>query len=57
MFGWTIAFLVIALIAAALGFGVLAGTAFAAAKIIFRPFSASVVAECHRPRSFRKLGG
>jgi uncharacterized membrane protein YtjA (UPF0391 family) len=35
MFGWTIAFLVIALIAAALSFGVLAGTAFAAAKIIF----------------------
>ena len=52
MCGWTIAFLVVALIAAAL-----AGTAFAAAKIIFRPFSASVVAECHRPRSFRKLGG
>jgi uncharacterized membrane protein YtjA (UPF0391 family) len=35
MLGWTIAFLVIALIAGALGFGVLAGTAFAAAKIIF----------------------
>jgi hypothetical protein len=32
MFGWTIAFLVVALIAAAIGFGVLAGTAFAAAK-------------------------
>ena len=35
MLGWAIAFLVIALIAGALGFGVLAGTAFAAAKIIF----------------------
>jgi uncharacterized membrane protein YtjA (UPF0391 family) len=35
MFGWAITFLVIALIAAALGFGGLAGTAMAAAKIIF----------------------
>ncbi|HZZ22357.1 MAG TPA: DUF1328 domain-containing protein [Roseiarcus sp.] len=35
MFGWAIAFLVIALIAAPLGFGVVAGTAFAGAKIIF----------------------
>ncbi len=35
MFGWALAFLVIALIAAALGFGVVAGTAFAAAKIVF----------------------
>lgn len=35
MFSWAIAFLVIALIAGALGFGVVAGTAFAAAKIIF----------------------
>jgi uncharacterized membrane protein YtjA (UPF0391 family) len=35
MFSWAIAFLVIALIAAALGFGVVSGTAFAAAKIIF----------------------
>jgi uncharacterized membrane protein YtjA (UPF0391 family) len=35
MFGWAIAFLIIALIAGALGFGVVAGTAFAAAKIIF----------------------
>ena len=35
MFGWAIAFLVIALIAGALGFGVVAGTAFAAAKIVF----------------------
>jgi uncharacterized membrane protein YtjA (UPF0391 family) len=35
MLGWAIAFFVIALIAGALGSGVLAGTAFAAAKIIF----------------------
>ena len=35
MFGWAIAFLVIALIAVALGFGVVAGTALADAKIIF----------------------
>jgi uncharacterized membrane protein YtjA (UPF0391 family) len=35
MFGWAITFLVIALIAGLLGFGVVAGTAFAAAKIIF----------------------
>ncbi len=35
MFGWAIAFLIIALIAGALGFGVVAGTAFAAANIIF----------------------
>jgi uncharacterized membrane protein YtjA (UPF0391 family) len=35
MFGWAITFLVIALIAGALGFGVIAGTAFAAAKIVF----------------------
>jgi uncharacterized membrane protein YtjA (UPF0391 family) len=35
MFSWTIAFLVIALIAAALGFGGVAGTAIVAAKLIF----------------------
>ena len=36
MLGWAIAFfVVVALIAGALGSGVLAGTAFAAAKIIF----------------------
>jgi uncharacterized membrane protein YtjA (UPF0391 family) len=35
MFSRAIAFLIIALIAGALGFGVVAGTAFAAAKIIF----------------------
>jgi uncharacterized membrane protein YtjA (UPF0391 family) len=35
MFGWAITFLVIALIAGLLGFGVIAGTALAAAKIVF----------------------
>jgi uncharacterized membrane protein YtjA (UPF0391 family) len=35
MFSWAIAFLIIALIAAALGFGGLAGTAIVAAKLIF----------------------
>lgn len=35
MFRWGIIFLVIALIAAALGFGGLAGTAALAAKIVF----------------------
>lgn len=35
MLGWAIAFLVIALIAAALGFGGLAGTAIVAAKLVF----------------------
>jgi uncharacterized membrane protein YtjA (UPF0391 family) len=35
MFGWAIVFLIIAVIAGALGFGVVAGTAFAVAKIIF----------------------
>lgn len=35
MFGWGIIFLVIALLAAALGFGVLAGTAAFAAKVVF----------------------
>lgn len=35
MFQWGIIFLVIALIAAALGFGALAGTAATAAKIVF----------------------
>jgi uncharacterized membrane protein YtjA (UPF0391 family) len=35
MLGWAIAFLIIALIAAALGFGGLAGTAIVAAKLIF----------------------
>ena len=35
MFGWAITFLVIALVAAALGFGGLAGTAMSAAQIVF----------------------
>jgi uncharacterized membrane protein YtjA (UPF0391 family) len=35
MTNWAIAFLIIALIAGALGFGVVAGTAFGAAKILF----------------------
>jgi uncharacterized membrane protein YtjA (UPF0391 family) len=35
MFGWAIAFLVIALIAAVLGFGGIAGVAIEAAKIVF----------------------
>jgi len=35
MFSWGIAFLVIRLIAAALGFGGVAGTAIVAAKLIF----------------------
>lgn len=35
MLGWGLIFLVIALLAAALGFGVLAGTAATAAKIVF----------------------
>jgi uncharacterized membrane protein YtjA (UPF0391 family) len=35
MLSWAIAFLVIALIAAALGFGGVAGTAIVAAKMVF----------------------
>jgi uncharacterized membrane protein YtjA (UPF0391 family) len=35
MFGWAITFLIIALIAAALGFGGIAGTAIVAAKLVF----------------------
>ena len=35
MFGWAVTFLVVALIAAALGFGGAAGTAIAAAKLMF----------------------
>jgi len=38
MLGWVITFLVIALIAAALGFGGLAGTAVGLAKIVFYVF-------------------
>jgi uncharacterized membrane protein YtjA (UPF0391 family) len=35
MFGWAITFLIIALVAAVLGFGGIAGTAIGIAKIIF----------------------
>ena len=35
MFGWALMFLVVALIAAALGFGGVAGTAMVAAKLVF----------------------
>ena len=38
MLGWALTFLVIALIAAVLGFGVLAGTAMSIAKILFVVF-------------------
>lgn len=38
MLGWVITFLIIALIAAALGFGGLAGTAIGLAKIVFYIF-------------------
>jgi uncharacterized membrane protein YtjA (UPF0391 family) len=38
MLGWAITFLVISLIAAILGFGVVAGTAAAVAKVIFVVF-------------------
>jgi uncharacterized membrane protein YtjA (UPF0391 family) len=35
MFGWAITFLIVALVAAVLGFGGVAGTAIVAAKLIF----------------------
>ena len=38
MLHWTLVFVVIALIAAALGFGVLAGTAASIAKVLFLIF-------------------
>lgn len=38
MLSWTLTFLVIALIAAVLGFGVLAGTAMSIAKVLFLVF-------------------
>jgi uncharacterized membrane protein YtjA (UPF0391 family) len=38
MLGWAVTFLVIALIAAVLGFGVIAGTAAEIAKILFLVF-------------------
>jgi uncharacterized membrane protein YtjA (UPF0391 family) len=40
MLGWVITFLVIALIAAALGFGGIAGTAVGLAKLVFYVFLA-----------------
>ena len=52
MLNWAIAFLIIALIAGLLGFGVVAGTAFAAAKFIFvialLAFLVSAVVEVNR---------
>lgn len=38
MLGWALTFLIVALIAAVLGFGVLAGTAMAIAKLLFIVF-------------------
>ena len=38
MLGWALTFLIIALIAGALGFGVIAGTAAGTAKILFFVF-------------------
>ncbi len=49
MFRWGIIFLVIALIAAALGFGGLAGTAAGAAKIVFVVGSCSSGQPVHGP--------
>lgn len=54
MFAWALTFLVIALIAAALGFGGIAGTAVSIAKLIFVvaliAFAISVVAGLIRGR-------
>ena len=59
MFRWGIIFLVIALIAAALGFGGLAGTAAGAAKIVFVVgiilFLVSLFMGRKRPLDFRPL--
>jgi uncharacterized membrane protein YtjA (UPF0391 family) len=53
MLGWALTFLIVALIAAALGFGVVAGTAASIAKILFIVFLAlfliSLVAPRFRP--------
>lgn len=38
MLGWSVIFLVVALVAAVLGFGVIAGTAATIAKILFIAF-------------------
>lgn len=55
MFGWAITFLIIALIAAVLGFGGIAGTAVGIAKLIFVValilFAISAVAGIIRGRS------
>jgi uncharacterized membrane protein YtjA (UPF0391 family) len=55
MFGWALTFLVIALIAAALGFGGIAGTAVGIAKLIFVvaliAFAISAIAGLMRGRS------
>jgi uncharacterized membrane protein YtjA (UPF0391 family) len=53
MLGWALTFLIVALIAAVLGFGVLAGTAMSIAKILFVVFIVlfliSLVAPRFRP--------
>jgi uncharacterized membrane protein YtjA (UPF0391 family) len=55
MLGWAITFLVIALIAGLLGFGVVAGTAAWIAKVLFVVFLVlflvSLVAPSMRPRA------
>ncbi len=55
MFGWAITFLIVALVAAVLGFGGIAGAAVSIAKIIFFVaivlFAISVVAHLVRGRS------
>ena len=60
MFRWGIIFLVIALIAAALGFGGLAGTAAGAAKIVFVVgiilFLVSLFTGRRRPQAARDAG-
>ena len=60
MFRWGIIFLVIALIAAALGFGGLAGTAAGAAKIVFVVgiilFLVSLFTGRRRPSAARDAG-
>jgi uncharacterized membrane protein YtjA (UPF0391 family) len=43
MLGWTILFLLLALVAALLGFGIIAGAAFFLAKILFFVFLAMFV--------------
>lgn len=50
MLSWALTFLVIALIAAALGFGVLAGTAMWIAKVLFIVFLVLFVISLIAPR-------